>query len=206
MFGELFGPSPTFDDPIGMLKACHRRIERSLVVLGRVADQEEQRPLDEAGRLALQQLLHYFEVGVPRHAADEEQSLFPRLRGLAEPDIRSGAIIEQLELDHQELDEAHRRLNALGEELLRTGRFAAAPHRAEFRRLSKALADTYARHIREEDEELFPLASNTLAREQMDEVGGEMAVRRGLDWSTQREMVAELRSRPWLRAETTSLL
>ena len=33
---DLFEMAPTFDDPIGMLRACHRRLERALLVMARV--------------------------------------------------------------------------------------------------------------------------------------------------------------------------
>ena len=68
-----------FDDPIGMLKDCHRRIEHFLDILWVVADRAGNRSLTEEERSAVRSALQYFHVGGERHTRDEEQSLFPRL-------------------------------------------------------------------------------------------------------------------------------
>ena len=77
---DLFEMSPTFEDPLGMLRACHRRIERALDALQLLVEREQQEGLGEGARESLRQILHYFATGVPRHAKDEEESLFPRMR------------------------------------------------------------------------------------------------------------------------------
>jgi hypothetical protein len=45
-----FERAPTFDDPIGMLHACHRRIERALDAMARVAAREASGTADAAHR------------------------------------------------------------------------------------------------------------------------------------------------------------
>lgn len=204
---NLFDMAPTFDNPLGMLRACHRRIERALTVMERLAEQEAAGALDEPARDALRQMLHYFAVGVPRHSADEEESLFPRLRaaqtsaGECLPDAAALRLLHTLEQEHAEADAAHHGLDALGQGLLRTGQFEAPEERARFAALIAALRQLYQEHIRAEDDELFPLAARTLGTADQETVGLEMAARRGIDWHQQREVVAQLESHPWsLRA------
>jgi hemerythrin-like domain-containing protein len=197
---DLFERAPTFDDPIGMLRACHRRIERALDVMARVADREEQGALDGEAREALRATLHYFATGVPRHARDEEESLFPRLR---EQLAESGSALcglEALEQEHVTADAAHRDLERLGQQLLDTGRFLDPLERERFRERIRQLQALYAEHIRREDEEILPLAAAVIdAREQV-AIGAEMAARRGIDWKEHRRQVAELAAHRWDRS------
>ena len=69
-----------FTDPIAMLNDCHRRIERFLGVLVNLSRERHVGELGEPARSALAAALHYFDAGAPLHTADEEESLFPRLR------------------------------------------------------------------------------------------------------------------------------
>ena len=82
-------PDSGFDDPIGMLKDCHRRVERFLRILCQVVERAHGRSLDAEESAAVQAALHYFRTGGLRHTADEEESLFPRLR--AETAAASGS-------------------------------------------------------------------------------------------------------------------
>ena len=76
-------PDSGFDDPIGMLKDCHRRIERFLGILCVVVNRVQGRSLIGEERDAVRAALQYFRTGGQRHTADEEESLFPRLRASA---------------------------------------------------------------------------------------------------------------------------
>jgi len=207
---DLFETAPTFDDPLGMLRACHRRIERALDVMARVAACEKHGPLDAAAREALRRTLHYFNTGVPRHAADEEESLFPRLRAATGKPLSGGRVpslplldtlrkLQALEAEHARADAAHRELDALGEGLLATGRFERSEERARFGALIEELRALYAGHIRIEDEELFPLAAELVDAQEQESIGTEMAHRRGIDRERHREMVMELEGRSWRR-------
>jgi len=80
-------PDHSFDEPLGLLSDCHRRIEHFLHVLELVAARNAH-PMTSAERIDLQTSRTYFATAAPRHTADEEQSLFPRLRASADPDAR----------------------------------------------------------------------------------------------------------------------
>ena len=70
-------PPPSFDDPIGMLEACHRRIEQKLEALARAsAALATDTP---AALAALAEVVGYFDQAGTRHKEDEEFSLFPRV-------------------------------------------------------------------------------------------------------------------------------
>ena len=98
-------PDSGFDDPIGMLKDCHRRIEHFLNILCLVAEGPSDRSLTEEERSAVKAALQYFHTGGERHTLDEEDSLFPRLR------IASGdggfEVVERLERDHAQAADLH---------------------------------------------------------------------------------------------------
>lgn len=179
MIGNFFERTPSFDDPIGMLRACHRRIERAVEILLRVAGRAAEGPLDAPARTALRQVLDYFATSVPRHTADEEESLFPRLAVGAPREAAEAA--RWLSEQHAVLESLHAEAERLGRELVETG--ALPPGEAGARRLAEVAAQLrqiYTEHIRAEDDALFPLAERTLAREELERVGQEMAARRGL--------------------------
>src|SRR5690606_13376245 len=109
-----------FSDPIGLLGDCHRRIERFLNVILRLADQADGSELDADRRRSLDTALTYFRQAAPRQLADEEESLFPRLR-------KSGStaaveILRRLEQDHQEIEPWHAELDRIGRRWLADGR------------------------------------------------------------------------------------
>src|ERR1017187_7143529 len=92
-------PDSGFDDPIGMLKDCHRRIERFLEILCQVAQQAQGRTLDNDERSAVEAALRYSSESGPRHNRDEEESLFRRLR-----EVEATAFlgeVRRLESEHQ---------------------------------------------------------------------------------------------------------
>src|SRR4051794_32889478 len=93
-----------FDDPIGMLKDCHRRIESFLNVLCVVAGRAQGRSLTREESEGILAALHYFRTGGQRHTADEEESLFPRLRSIASESLKE---IDGLEEDHREANQLH---------------------------------------------------------------------------------------------------
>ena len=99
--------APGFDDPLAMLVACHRRIERELATLGRLQRHLPEHGCDDDARAAARAIMKYFDGAAPNHHADEEESLFPRLQAHA------GLLIEDLEHDHYALAVSWRRLRPL---------------------------------------------------------------------------------------------
>ena len=173
-------PESNFTDPIGLLTDCHRRIERFLSVLAQVAAQARGGTLSAEQRVALDTALRYFREAAPKHTADEESTLFPRLRLCDRPELQAAfARIDSLEQDHVRANRGHEEVDRLGQTWLESG--SLPPPDAE--RLSVVLAELgelYREHIAVEERELFPAASGVLAPADRAAIGAEMAARRGL--------------------------
>lgn len=176
-------PQAGFDQPLALLSDCHRRIEHFLGVLARVVDQARGSALTAEQREAVETCLRYFSQAAPRHTADEEQSLFPRLRELAgaHADVREAmAKLEALEADHAAADDAHAEVRQWFERWMQVG--TLAPVQVErLGRILRLLQDLYSRHIEVEDNEVFRLAGRVLGPGELDRIGREMAQRRGLE-------------------------
>src|SRR3954467_6719568 len=92
----------TFDEPLGLLADCHRRIEHFLEVLLRIEHAAAGRSLTPDEWRQIEGARRYFETAGPRHTADEEDSLFPRLRASHDAGaIRALDVIAQLEREHE---------------------------------------------------------------------------------------------------------
>lgn len=169
-----------FDEPLGLLSDCHRRIEHFLSVLITVARQARGGALDAQQQAALDRALTYFRSAAPRHTEDEEQSLFPRMRASDDPRAREAmAAIDALEADHRAADAAHAEVDALGTRWLAEHQLPAQDHQRLVELLEK-LQTLYRAHIAVEDANVFPLAGQVLSAEAKAQVGSEMASRRGL--------------------------
>lgn len=169
-----------FTDPIGMLSDCHRRIERFLGVLLTIATEHQGGALVDEQKTALEAALNYFRDAAPKHTADEEESLFPRLRRIESPEMGSTLErIDALEHDHHRADQGHQEVERLGREWLRGGRLSTGDA-TRLAALLTELARLYERHIALEDREIFPSASRLLSPEDRAAVGAEMADRRGV--------------------------
>ena len=169
-----------FGDPIGMLGDCHRRIERFLNALLTVATGAKGGPLTNEQQAALSTGLRYFREAAPKHTADEEESLFPRLSRLAHPDLQPLlAKIDSLQQDHECAERSHREVDRLGQLWLAIGKLS--PQDAEtLATVLTQLTALYRRHIAMEDTEVFPFAAQALASSDRHAMGAEMAARRGL--------------------------
>lgn len=168
-----------FNDPTGLLSDCHRRIEmfmRSLEGVAAVIDS----PPDEETKRALETALRYFHEAAPKHTADEEESLFPRLRGLQSPGVESAfSKLDELEGEHRWAEPLHVQVESLGMEYLSKGRLSPAQV-AAFRSAVTQLSAMYKRHIAVEDESLFPVAARVLSDSDKQAIAAEMAKRRSV--------------------------
>lgn len=178
---QILGRSPDhgFDEPLGLLSDCHRRIEHFLGVFERVAREFRNCALSAAAAEAVRTARRYFSHAAPKHTADEEESLFPRMKIAAHARGASCEAVDRLNSDHQEANGLHARADALFEEWLREG-LLSAPQTQELLELLERLRTLYEAHIRVEDHEVFPLAAELLSAEELASVGHEMRNRRGI--------------------------
>lgn len=176
------GTDHGFDQPLGLLSDCHRRIERFLGLLVAVTRTRKGGPLPSADRQALERALEYFATAGPRHSADEEESLFPRLRASAAPEARAAmAAVGRLEADHRAAEERHQAVDLLGRQWLETGWLDGHDTALLLEHL-EALEQLYRAHIRVEDTELFPAAGRVLNSADLEAIGREMAARRNVPY------------------------
>ncbi|MBS1802550.1 MAG: hemerythrin domain-containing protein [Acidobacteria bacterium] len=169
-------PDAGFDDPIGMLKDCHRRIEQFLHVLCLVVDRAPGRPLTEEEAGAVKSALNYFRVGGQRHTADEEESLFPRMRA-DQGSATALKEIEALETDHRHADNLHVAVEQLYSSWLE-GRALETEELQQLRSATERLKQLYEGHIRIEENLVFPRAAASLDRESIAQIGEEFRARR----------------------------
>ncbi|MHB1176353.1 MAG: hemerythrin domain-containing protein [Sulfuriferula sp.] len=146
-------PAPGFDDPIGLLRACHERILGHCDTLERLVSHLRQHGADEDAQQAAVRILRYFQVAAPLHHQDEERDLFPALRAhSAFPAIQHQGL-EKLIAQHRELDQLWIEMEAA---LLAISRGAPADLAVQsFVVLTRA-------HIAVEEREIFPLAERLL--------------------------------------------
>ncbi|HWG19863.1 MAG TPA: hemerythrin domain-containing protein [Terracidiphilus sp.] len=168
-------PDAGFDDPIGMLKDCHRRIERFLDILCVVVERAPGRSLSDEETAAVHAALHYFRVGGQRHNADEEQSLFPRIR--AHGSTEEIGDIGGLEHDHRTADELHQRVDSLYSAWIANDGLSSEQH-AELATATAHLKKLYAQHIDLEERIVFPRAKQMLQPDAIAEIGREFRNRR----------------------------
>jgi hemerythrin-like domain-containing protein len=171
LFSEATAPS--FDDPLGMLSACHGRIERQLATLERLQRHLPEHGCDVDARAAARRILKYFDTAAPNHHADEEASVFPRLMIAASG--RADTLIAELEGEHATLAAHWRHLRPQLAGIAAGARANLSP---------KQVADVrgvYAAHIAREENELIPLAARTFDAAMLAAIGNEMAARRGVD-------------------------
>ncbi|MBI5518333.1 MAG: hemerythrin domain-containing protein [Deltaproteobacteria bacterium] len=136
-------------DLVGLLLECHQRIRTFLHVaseLGRREDLDAATVATESARCA-----RYFTEALPLHVADEEESILPRLRGVA-PAV--DAALAAMHAQHQDhgapLGALLSALGALGEA---PGDPAA---RARVREAVTTLEGAFEEHLALEETVLFP--------------------------------------------------
>jgi hemerythrin-like domain-containing protein len=173
-------PDHGFDEPLGLLSDCHRRIEHFLHVIAVRIGEAAGGALDDRQRADLEASLEYFATAAPRHTADEEESLFPRLRACGDRAAAAALeTIERLEGDHADAERRHAAVERILRQWIADGQLDADAV-SELNAHVASLQTIYHEHIAIEDTQLFPAAARVLRREELAEIGDEMAARRGL--------------------------
>jgi hemerythrin-like domain-containing protein len=164
-----------FDDPLGMLQDCHRRIERFLAILCDVAERAHARSLTDEEAAAIRAALVYFREGGRRHTADEEESLFPRMRTAAP----AGTLdpLDHLQDEHREADQLHDDVDRLYSDWLSSGALDPSQQQALLEK-TRRLRALYAGHIHIEESAVFPAAARLLDRDALTAIGSEFRARR----------------------------
>ena len=178
MSKSLLHVAPGFDDPIGLLRACHMRIQQRCALLHRIIEHLEKKGADDQARAACRQVLHYFDTSGKQHHEDEECDLFPAMLAAASPQKRGKIqrVIDELNHDHVGMAEAWANLKpAL--EAVEAG--TASTLDAE---LVDQFQTVYLTHIEKEETEAFDVADKLLDVAELERIGRNMAARRGAQY------------------------
>ena len=177
---QIGSVSHSFSDPTGLLSDCHRRVEMFIRALEQVA-QSSDHPLSDDNRRSLDLSLRYFREAAPKHTADEEESLFPRLRKIDDQQLQAAlSRLDELEKDHRWAEPLHATADELGTKYLADGHLSAE-EAVRFRNTVGQLQNMYRRHIEIEDREVFPIAKKLLGAQMLKAIANEMQDRRGLN-------------------------
>ena len=167
---------PTLHRPADHLLACHRRIEERLDILEMAAFQLPNRR-EEALR-AMGNVFRFFESNGTWHTADEEDSIFPRLRGrLDDAEVQ---LLNGLEMEHRQVEVLYADVRDFYTELVT---LPIGPAEAMIEPLQNSimrLHELYRNHISKEDANLIPLIRKILDEDQLAIIAEEMKSRRGL--------------------------
>ncbi len=164
---------PNFDDPLGLLRACHERMLANCDTLEKLVPHLRDKGMDDEARSAISRVVKYFTTSAVHHHEDEEKDLFPLLNGQS---LKLAELIYKLKQDHQALDSLWQQLAGdlkQGAALAENPEFAA--HVAQF-------CSAYREHIDLENRELLFLAQHSLSSRQLEDIGRSMAKRRGASY------------------------
>lgn len=149
-------PQPSACATLGafdILAHCHEHILERLSRLSALADDLQRDPAFDERKLAqVADVLAFLDTVIPIHSADEEQTLFPRLRKLPRFAGTDGTPMDCMEQEHV----GHRRLLAA----FRRDVMLRRP--ADAARAARAIVAEYREHIAKENEVLFPFAREAL--------------------------------------------
>jgi len=140
-----------------------------------VADRAPGRALTGEETAAVRAALQYFHTGGVRHTADEEESLFPRLRSESSRD--SMAKLDELEADHETAADLHEVVEQIYSEWITNA--LTEEREQELRVATNRLKALYQAHIGIEEAVVFPQAAKVLDRATIASIGQEFRARRG---------------------------
>lgn len=167
-------PSVGFEQPFAMLEACHERVLRTLALLERLQNHVCEKGADESARQAALDVLRYFDIAAPLHHEDEELHVFPPLLAHGTPELQ--ALVQRLQQDHVHMvaDWAAARIPLRA--LARGEIQLFAP---EEESLFARFVQRYAAHIQGEEGQAYPAAMGLVEPHAQEQMGREMAHRRG---------------------------
>lgn len=180
---DFRSPSGGFDEPLELWLACHERVQRFCLLLERLRQYIEEHGADMEATSSATSIRRYFNEAAPRHHADEEIDLFPRLlQRLAErPEQIDAAEAARVRSAIDTLTGEHRTNEtvwaALDVTLTQIERGVAT--RLDARQV-EAFSRTYRQHIEAEESVVMPAMRRHFSAADWKDVGAAMAKRRGV--------------------------
>jgi len=149
-------------------------VQRSLDLLGRLADYMGNQGHDAQTRSAAADVLRYFDLAAPLHHQDEEQHVFPLL--LAQGDVALRATVQRLQADHRQMEALWA---GVREALLRWREPGCQETvAADTMEAITRFRGLYAGHIDAEEGLVFPAARAAMSAAALSAMGAEMQARR----------------------------
>ena len=162
---------PDFDDPLGILKACHQRMLMQCETLEKLVPHIADKGIDEEARSAISKIKTYFTTSAVHHHQDEDEDLFPIM---ARQSLKLADIVHSLLQEHEAINQAwislETSLNQPGELV----------DNINFNDQVQVFCGLYRKHITHEEQELLFMAQHILSHEQLEKLGDSMAKRRGV--------------------------
>jgi len=168
---NLHDDLPGFDEPLALLRACHKNILAHCDRLEALLAHCNEQGIDDEARKAARDIHRYFSTSALLHHRDEEDDLFPRLNRQS---LKIAELIRDLKQEHGQLDQLWENMAPALKKLPENGfsdDFLLAAH--NFCTLSR-------QHVNRENMEFLPLAANSLSQLDLGEIGASMAARRGV--------------------------
>lgn len=164
--------------PLDLLEREHAGIQSHLRTLTECAASAFGLCLTGPARDRMIRALDFFREAIPRGVADEERSLFPRLRAVrGEAGLQFQEPIEMLEADNDDAQRFFGELDRIGAEWIATG-WIAPERLARFDECVSMLAAIYRDHVALEQRVLLPLAEQFLPAADQLRIEREMLARR----------------------------
>ena len=167
------GPSAVIDHPVDHLLACHGRIRAFMSLARAIATRND--ATDVLVRDAARDVKRYFTEALPRHAADEDETVRPRLMGRS---TALDATLERMTREHARLDTQLALLCAMCDALM-VDPAVRKTRRAALTTLLDGLDTLWAAHLGPEEREIFPIV-RTLEPSVCDAIRDEMRARRAV--------------------------
>ncbi len=163
-------------DAVDMLLACHQRIRNFTGIAVRLADATGA-ALPEIAN-AVEAVHRYYSIALPLHEADENDSVYPRLRRNL-TDASERASLQAMVDQHGPIDAVVARLVPGWAEV------KAHPEKLrsqadELRANAAQLQDLWREHLALEEEIVFPLIRSRLTPDDLNAIHAEMKQRRGI--------------------------
>lgn len=168
-------PDAGYDQPIGMLRDCHRRIRHFVGIFEKVAREAKGYLLNSEQQGAVQAAIRYFRTSGTMHSRDEEESLFPRLKEQTPAAVV--ATIARLEAEHRKAEMLHRRVEELYQNWMAEFGLNGSEEE-ELIAAAAALVALYQSHIEIEEGVVFSAAESVLDSAEQSAIGKEFAARR----------------------------
>lgn len=163
----------TEETAVDLLLGCHQRIRHFTDVALRLAQNPDASAGDRTE--AAKAVLRYFTVALPLHEADENDSVYPRLRTV----LTQGALAEA----NEAMVDQHRGINSALTELIPHWRAIESHPELQAQlpgllALTERLQGLWEIHLKLEEEQVIPAMRQYLRQEVLDEIRREMRQRR----------------------------